>query len=124
MVDWLTGLMLRHPGVATVPVVAFLLFLCFTLYAVGFRRVPYFWPGQLGVILRVCYQVGLSLLMILCLLGCVYFGMQTSLARQPSFVSLFCWQFWSSVGSLSWSLACSETRTGDGRRGNPGQKRV
>jgi hypothetical protein len=89
MVDWLAGLMLRHPGIATVPLVAFLLLLCFALYAAGFRRVPYFWPGQLGAVLRVCFKSGLGLLMILCLLGCAHFAMQTGLARHSTFMSPF-----------------------------------
>ena len=81
MVDWLAGLMERHPRLADVPLIAVLLLLCVILFVFGFRRAPNFWPGRLGAILAVCYKVGCGLLMFYCLLGSVHFGMQASLAR-------------------------------------------
>ena len=80
MVDWLAGLMQHHPGSVNVPLIVVLLLFCLVLIF-GLWRVPSFWSGRLGTVLTACDKTGLGLIMLFCLLGCVHFGMQGSLAR-------------------------------------------
>lgn len=81
MIDWLAGLAVKHPWIVNIPTDVCPLFLCFVFYVIGLRRVPYCWPGKLGEILKLCYQVGTVLIMMLCVMASVYSAMQTGLGR-------------------------------------------